>query len=100
MSAALRHRTSTDVAFDGASEFVDVLAANASLLRVRPTKLAVRRNDGSSTVVAQPGTCCLYYKIEPGADPAGEGYCTSCPLREPVSQQARFATWLDELDPR
>lgn len=100
VAAALRHRASTNLAFDDAAEFIAALAARAPLLRVRPTKLEVARPDGTGTVVARRGTCCLYYKIEPGADPAGEGYCTSCPLLEPASQQQRFATWLDEVDPR
>jgi hypothetical protein len=51
---------------------------------------------GGVALVPVKTTCCLYYKTFDGTpDRRGEGYCTSCPLRDGESRRALWSTWLD-----
>ena len=40
------------------------------------------------------GSCCLVYRLAPGADPQGEGYCTTCPLVADRDRARRYGTWV------
>jgi hypothetical protein len=74
----------------------DDVAGHARALRTRPDIEAISWRDGVSHVTVK-GTCCLYYKVFDGVpDPSGEGYCLSCPKREPGDRHARWARYLEE----
>lgn len=45
------------------------------------------------------GTYCLWYQAHDAAEPCkpGEGYCSSCPLRDDESRRVLYADyWMDE----
>jgi hypothetical protein len=87
---------------DGLAEhpaLVDAVAARVPRLRARPRFQTVRWSGGHHRAVVR-GTCCLWYKVFPGdPDPAGEGYCTSCPHRTDDSRAAAIAGWLEAGEP-
>lgn len=93
--AARRAGHDCDEAFRAAGELLDELATRAPRLRVRPTLVEVPWSKGTASL-ARKGTCCLWYKTQTEPDPSGEGYCSSCPLREPTSQVERWSRWLEE----
>jgi hypothetical protein len=79
----------------GDPALVDALAARVPRLRARPRFQPVHWSGGVHRTLVR-GTCCLWYKVYEGeADPAGEGYCTSCPHRSDGSRATRMAAWLE-----
>lgn len=80
-----------------AMALVEALAAHVRI-PTRPTPFAVPWSGGVQHMGVR-GTCCLAYKPRPDADPDGEGYCSSCPLRTDASRVRRVAGWLDQLEP-
>jgi hypothetical protein len=83
---------------DGLAEhpaLVDAVAARVPRLRARPRFQTVTWSGGTHRATVR-GTCCLWYKVFPGdPDPAGEGYCVSCPYRTGDSRAAMIAGWLE-----
>ncbi len=77
-----------------AMQLLDAIAARTPLMRVRPRLRELEWSGGVSGVVVR-GTCCLYDKTHDAPDPRGEGYCTSCPLRDPDDQLDRWRDWLE-----
>lgn len=73
---------------------LDGLAEHAPLT-VRPRVVDVRWSGGVAAMVRR-GTCCLWWRTLPTPDPHGEGSCSSCPLRHPEAQRARWARRLDQ----
>lgn len=79
-----------------AGPLLDALAEHAPVPLTRPTPLPVPWSGGESWFSTK-GTCCLYYRTEPDADPAtGGGYCSTCPLVEPACRTRRLAAWLED----
>lgn len=72
----------------------DAVASTVGDLRHRPTPYPVTFSGGSSLHQVR-GTCCLYYRTQPAADPDGEGYCVTCPLRTDASRTRRLRAHLE-----
>lgn len=74
-------------------ELLDAVAARAPALRSRPHPLSVPFESGTRLFSIR-GTCCLLYKVSPGADrTTGAGYCATCPLLRPEVQATLLAGW-------
>lgn len=82
-------------AWDEAQQVVALLARRAPELKARPRLFPVRWSGGESLFQVK-GTCCLWYKTQEAADPDGEGYCGTCPLRGDCSRRARLVAWLEK----
>jgi hypothetical protein len=96
MLSAKSHGRDTRDGWRKAVELTDALAAHAAMLRVRPSIERVDSRDGS-TYVPVKGTCCLYYKTHDATpDAKGEGYCLSCPRRDPDDRRRRWARYLED----
>ena len=75
-------------AFDEAMVFVDAIREVATMPRVRPSLVQVAWSGGVSHEIAR-GTCCLWYRTQIDPDPMGEGFCSSCPRRDPEDRRRR-----------
>jgi ferric iron reductase protein FhuF len=82
-------------AFEEAMTLVRDIAAHAPVPRVRPSLVPVAWSGGIGHEMVR-GTCCLWYRTQADPDPSGEGYCSSCPRRDPQEQRRRWARWLEE----
>ena len=91
---AAAHGEEPRVAFADALRFVDELVKIAPIPRVRPALVGVPSPAGVAHEMVR-GTCCLWYRTQPDPDPRGEGYCDSCPRRDPVDQIRRWADWYE-----
>jgi hypothetical protein len=78
-----------------ASRLVEHLADVAPLPPARQRRVAVPWSGGLHHASVR-STCCLHYRTQDRPDPAGEGYCTSCPLRTEPSRVTRLASWLED----
>lgn len=76
-------------AFEEALALVDAVADFVRLPRVRPSLVQVPWSGGRGYEIAR-GTCCLWYRTQVDPDPAGEGFCDSCPRRDPDDQRRRW----------
>jgi hypothetical protein len=83
--ALARDASVADAVAEGAA-LVEAIDAAVSLPRVRPVVVAV-----SGRHAVRRGTCCLWYRTQPSADPCGEGFCDDCPRRDPADQRQRWA---------
>lgn len=81
--------------WDDAVALLDALGAVAPVSLVRPTPFMVEWS-GGETCMAVRGTCCLYFRTVAQPDPAGDGYCTSCPLVDDDHRHRRWASWLED----
>lgn len=90
---ANRRGADTREAWAEANLFLDAIARRAPL-KVRPRFIAVNWSRGV-TYVTSRGTCCLFYKTQLDPDPCGEGYCGTCPLREPDSLLEALREYLE-----
>jgi hypothetical protein len=93
---AVAHGEDPRVAFVDALHFVDELAIaeRVPMPRVRPTLVDVAWSGGTTPEIVR-GTCCLWYRTQPDPDPCGEGFCDSCPRRDPLDQGRRWAASLE-----
>lgn len=73
----------------------DAIEARVPRLRSRPRPQLIAWSGGSWTASVK-GTCCLYYKTCSDPDPAGEGYCISCPFRTDESRATRLGQYLEQ----
>lgn len=90
LGAARAGGTDVDLAWRTACDVIDAITASAPWLRSRPAPFPV-----AGTLFTVKGTCCLYYKTQPGPpDPCGESYCTTCPKRDDGSRRARLTEHL------
>lgn len=78
-----------------AASLLDALAAAAPVPLARPRPFMVPWSGGEACLPVR-GTCCLYYRTVADPDPAGEGYCTSCPFVDDGHRRRRWASWLEE----
>lgn len=78
---------------------VDALAGAAGARFTHP-RLRVVPWSGGRRPVPVRSTCCLWYKTQDGADPCGEGYCDSCPLRPDDVTDRRLGAWLEAVAER
>lgn len=78
-----------------AQTVTDRIAATQPRLRQRPTPFPVPFSGGEEWFQVR-GTCCLYYRTVESADPDGEGYCGTCPLRTDTSRTRRLRAHLEE----
>jgi hypothetical protein len=81
--------------WDEALSIVGRLGDRLPRLRARPRPFPVEATSGSCLFQVK-GTCCLWYRIVPDADPAGEGYCVTCPKRTDADRLPRLVAHLDE----
>jgi hypothetical protein len=82
-------------AWEEAQAIVDHVAAAAPELRVRPRLFPVRW-EGGETLFQVKGTCCLWYTTFDDPHRSGEGYCTTCPLRNDDIRHDRLHRYLTE----
>lgn len=82
------------VAWSDGRAVVDIVATRVPTLRARPRPFPVRWRGGDAWFQVK-GTCCLWYKTHADRDPNGDGYCTSCPLRDDEVRRGRLVTWLE-----
>lgn len=99
LADARRAGADLDAAWSASERMLGALAARVPELRARPRRQVVRWAGGAHHVSVK-GTCCLWYKTQPGADPCGEGYCTTCPLRPDHHRAARLTALLTARAPR
>ncbi len=78
-----------------AQALIDRVAALQPGLRQRPRLFPVVHGGGEEWFQVR-GTCCLYYRTAEEADPDGEGYCGTCPLRTDSSRARRLSAHLDD----
>lgn len=77
-----------------AAAVMDRLAARTGKLQTRPQRFVVRYSGGEEWF-AVASVCCLHYRIVPGADPNGTGYCATCPLRSDASRERELREHLE-----
>lgn len=77
-----------------AAAVMDRLAAGSGRLRTRPRPFIVRYSGGEEWF-AVASVCCLHYRIVPGADPDGTGYCATCPLRTDAGRERELRERLE-----
>lgn len=82
-----------DDAWAQAQLLTDEIARLAPRLKVRPRHQRIDVPNGSVWHQSVRGTCCLAYKVAIDPDPAGNGYCTSCPLRPDDVRAERVVRW-------
>lgn len=86
-------------AWDQAQLILDAMALRQPQMRARPSPLPVPSPRGE-TLFKVKGTCCLYYKTHDlPRDPCGEGYCTTCPLRDAGDRLERLRRYLEASMP-
>lgn len=78
-----------------AGEIIEKLAARQPKLRQRPRPYPVSYSKGQELFMVR-ATCCLYYRTVAEADPDGDGYCGTCPLRTDSSRTRRVRAYLDK----
>lgn len=83
-------------AWKEAQAILDHVAETAPELRVRSRPFPVRW-EGDETLFQVRGTCCLWYTTFEEPDRCGEGYCTTCPLRDDDVRHERLCRYLAEL---
>lgn len=80
-------------AWEEAQSILDHVAEAVPDLRVRPRLFPVRW-EGGETLFQVKGTCCLWYTTFEEPDRLGEGYCTTCPLRDDDVRHERLHQYL------
>jgi hypothetical protein len=79
-------------AWASASLLAGHVAALVPQARVRPRPFPVPTPGGPARLFSVRGTCCLWYKAQPG-DPEA-GYCTTCPLRTDDDRRQRLIRYV------
>jgi hypothetical protein len=87
-----------DTAWASAERLVNALQSYAPVSLPRGLPFPVHHPSGARLFQVR-GTCCLYYRSELAvADgPAGDRYCSTCPLRDDDSRRQRLCDYLDTL---
>jgi hypothetical protein len=80
-------------AWEEAQAILDHIAEVAPELRVRSRLFPVHWA-GGETLFQVKGTCCLWYTTFEEPDRCGEGYCTTCPLRNDTIRHERLHRYL------
>lgn len=100
VSDAVAQGADPEAALVEAMSLVEAIAARAPLPRVRPSLARIEWSGGVAHETVR-GTCCLWYRTQVDPDPSGEGYCDSCPRRDPEDRRRRWALMRDaEGEPR
>ncbi|MFA9432155.1 (2Fe-2S)-binding protein [Egicoccus sp. AB-alg2] len=84
----------TDRTWSRTQRLLDGLERRLARRLVRPRLLLVPWTGGVAHHVVR-GSCCLYYRACDAPDPRGEGYCATCPLRDPDSRLRRLRDHLE-----
>ena len=85
-----------DAAWAEVDALLDELRLAGLAFRARP-RLDCAVWEGTRRSFVIKSACCLYFRTYEGTpDRSGEGYCTSCPLRDDAWRRERWAQWLAE----
>jgi hypothetical protein len=83
-----------DRAWDDTSRVLDGVERRLGARLVRPRPLLVPCDGGTARWCTR-GTCCRYHRTCLAPDVRGEGYCSTCPLRDESSAVERIAAYLE-----
>ena len=84
-----------EATFRDVRSFMDAVGRVVAIGRARPELVPVAWSGGLAHEVRR-GTCCLWYRTQVDPDPAGEGYCGTCPRRDPEDQCSRWVRSREE----